>query len=84
MHHITMRGAVGEIRYVYHRAATLGAWSMDGGQLTAQVISHDAFRLSQQPLTFVVSRAGGVSWCWPLTGVHLEGTSLQATVGVQQ
>jgi len=81
---IVLRGAAGDVRHVYHRAAALGAWTLEGGRLTAEVVSHDAFQLSQEPLTFVVHRESGVTWSWPITDVHMDGATLQASLCPQQ
>jgi len=75
-----MRGVAGEIRWSYHRAATLGTWTIDAGRLTATILQADPFALSQQPLTFVVVRPKGIVWRWGLREVQREGSSLQATL----
>jgi hypothetical protein len=87
--HVTFRGAAGEVRWSYHKAAALGAWTVDivlGGvsTLTAQIINRDAYRLSQQPLVFVALRPHG-SWRWPIVGElqNMDG-ELRASLGPQE
>lgn len=83
----TMRGHGGEVRWGYHIASTLKSWTLAaepaGGTLTAEVVSHDAYRVSQQPLTFVVPRPHG-QWSWPVQSLQITGTSLRATLGPQE
>ena len=74
MNHITMRGSAASVRWGYHHAADLGSWSIDAGRLSAQVKSHDAVKLAQHPLTFVVSRPSGAKWVWRLDDAsHADG-----------
>lgn len=84
MNHIAVRGVSGEVRWAYHRAASLGPWTLDGGHLTASIADGDAFRLSQQPLTFVVRRPGGALWTWPIVDLTVDGAALRATVSTQE
>jgi len=77
---ILVRGPSAEVRHAYHRAATLGAWSIADGRLTADVQSADVFRLTQSPLTLVVPRGNGRAWRWRLTEVEQLGRQLVATV----
>lgn len=81
-------GAAGEVRWGYHPAALLASWTLiadqAGGRLTAQVVSHDTYRVSQQPLTFVVPRPNGHVWTWPLLTLQITGTSLEATVDLKE
>lgn len=79
-----MRGPMGEIRLSYQRAATLGPWELHGAKLSAQLVTVDAFRLSQEPLTFVVPRPHGAAWRWPLQSVQVDGQSLTATVSPEE
>jgi hypothetical protein len=80
MNSITLRGLEADVRHVYHRAAQLGAWTIEAGHLTAVVRSQDAFRLGQAPLTFIVKRPNGTVWRWALTDVRTTGTELQGRV----
>lgn len=80
MNSITLRGTSGDIRYVYHRAASVGAWTIEGGCLRASLLSHEPYRLSQQPLTFTVYRPNGVTWTWGLRDVTVTGAELNGTI----
>jgi hypothetical protein len=84
MNRIALRGSAGEVRWSYHRAASLGAWTLEGSQLSAAVTEQDALRLSQQPLTFVVARPNGRAWSWPINSVRVEGTTLYADVNTEE
>lgn len=79
MNKVVFRGAAGEVRWAYHRAAEVGAWTLEGSQLSARLLSSDTFRLSQQPLTFVVPRPQG-AWRWPITSLSTDGQSITATL----
>jgi len=81
---IIVRGVAGEIRWSYHRAATLGAWTIDAGRLTATVDTADAFKMTQSPLTFTVRRDSGVVWSWDLRETQINGSSLTATVVAEE
>lgn len=78
MNQIALKGVAGEVRWSYHRAAVLGAWKMEGASLSATVLEQDTFRLSQQPLEFVVPRPNGAAWSWPIGTVRVEGSTLHA------
>ncbi len=84
MNSIQLRGEAGDVRHVYHRAAQLGAWTMDGGTLKAQVRSVDPFRLKQTPLVFEVRRPGGAVWSWPLRDVVVTGAEFSARVSDEE
>lgn len=87
MNHVSMKGLSGAVRWAYHCAATVGPWTLvtdpTGSTLTAQVVSHDAFKVSQQPLTFVVARPNG-QWIWPIESLQIAGSTLTARLGPQQ
>jgi hypothetical protein len=84
----TARGVAGDVRWSYHKAAALGSWTMttgaEGITLTASVLSADAFKVSQRPLTFTVSRPNGVTWRWPIDTLQISGTEFTATLGPQE
>jgi hypothetical protein len=71
----------------YHQAAVLGAWALTrtagGVSFTATVLSSDAFKAQQQPLTVRVRRQNGVVWTWPVESLHMAGETLTATLGPQ-
>jgi hypothetical protein len=81
---IALKGAAAEVVWGYHSAVTLKNWTMTPGKtgvsVTADVVSVDAFRASQQPLTFVVHRPQA-TWKWPVHTLQIAGTSLTATLG---
>lgn len=85
---VTIRGKDGVLRWGYFPAATLGSWVVTaepaGNTLTAQVVSHDALRVSQQPLTFVVTRPNGYAWTWPVQSLQIAGSTVTARLGVQE
>ena len=85
---LTIHGPEGVVRWVYHSAATLGAWTLTvtpaGGDLTATVVSADDFKLSQQGLTFRWSRQNGSAWVWPIQSLHVADVTLTARVGPQE
>lgn len=89
MNRVVMRGAAGGVKWGYYPAADLGAWSLtidpsSGGQLSAAVVSHDGYRLSQQPLTFVVRRSSGQAWTWPIESLTVQNGSITARLGPQE
>jgi len=77
------KGPAAEIRWAYHTAARLGPWTITtdatGATFTAQVIAADAFKVSQQPLTFVVERQKA-NWSWPIESLQLTDTSVTGRV----
>ena len=77
------RGAAGELRWGYHSAAVLTGWELQDNKLTATVASQDDFKVSQQPLTFVVHRPT-TTWTWVVNTLQIAGTSLSATVTPQE
>jgi hypothetical protein len=82
MNHITLRGAAGEVRWAYHLAASLGAWTLESGRLSAEITAQDSFRISQAPLAFVVARANG-AWRWPIRSMDIVGSTLTATLDME-
>jgi hypothetical protein len=81
---ITVGGLSGTLKWGYHEAASLGKWSItadrSGQRLTADIVSHDAFKVSQRPLTLVVDRPKGQQWCWRIDTLQVTGTTLAATL----
>jgi hypothetical protein len=84
MNQIALKGSAGEVRWSYHRAASLGSWTLEGRALSASIAEQDAFRLSQQPLVFVVPRPNGHAWSWPITAVRVDGTTLYAELDTKE
>lgn len=85
---VTLTGHAGEVRWSYHRAASLGAWTLkadgDAIALTAAVRHMDVYRISQRPVTFVVPRQKGPAWCWPITSLQIADGTLSASLGPQE
>jgi hypothetical protein len=69
---LEIRGVVAQITWSYHVAATVQGYTIrlnkktGGGTLRATIASADAFKLAQQPLTFVALFGKGVKR-WALT-----------------
>jgi hypothetical protein len=95
-HAFGIRGAHASIKWGYHVAAQLGAWTfagsgVDGGQVSATVVSRDAFRLSQSPLTLVLvlhsvdpvtqKVTGTTPVKWPVRGMADHGETVMVMVG---
>jgi hypothetical protein len=84
----TLRGPQAVIRWGYQPAVILGPWSVENEAgrrvLTASVITTDQLRVSQQPLTFIVSRPSGQMWRWPVETLQIAGTQLTASLGPQE
>lgn len=76
------------MRWGYHTAATLSAWTLTadttGMTLVATSTDADAFKVTQHPLTLVVSRQNGQPWIWPLESLHLAGSTVTGRVAVQK
>lgn len=81
--HLEIRGDAGQLRWSYHVAALLGSWTLVDHVLTAKVLTSDALRVSQRPLTFLVPRPGR-PWVWPLDSLQIADGTLTATVGPQE
>jgi len=83
---LEIKGTEGEIRWVYHRAARLGLWSLSAqgatGTLTAKVLESDAFKLEQPGLVFRVCRPNG-SWTYPILSLHIADGTLYASLDLQ-
>lgn len=77
-----MRGPAAAIVWGYHDAATLGAWTLNPATstLTAEITKIDAFRVSQRPVTFQVTRPTQV-WRWPILTLQIVDRTLTATLG---
>lgn len=84
---VTARGVEAEIRWGYHSAARLRDWSLERSgdlyHLSAQIVTSEDFRLSQQPLKFIIQRPTG-AWRWPITSLQVAGGTLTAVLGPQE
>lgn len=83
-HTVTVSGVQGSLKWSYHEAGTLGAWTVTTAAgvrtLSATLVSSDAFRVSQRPLRFVASHANG-AWVWPIQELQISGAQLTAVLG---
>jgi hypothetical protein len=81
---VTVNGQVGELRWSYQLAGTLHGWTVtqegSAWALTGSIGSTNTFRLSQQPLVFVVPRATG-AWRWPIQTLQIADGTLTACLG---
>ncbi len=82
------RGEAAELRWGYHPAATLKDWTLtphnsSSFEVTARVVSSDAYRVSQHPIVFTVPRQACV-WKWPVVSLQIVGETLTASLGPQQ
>lgn len=79
-HAWAIKGAAAELRWGYHRAAALGAWSVTGAPgdwtLTATIFDVDDYRVSQRPL-YVVTPNG---WTWPVNTLQIADGTLTASI----
>ena len=85
MNRAVIRGPEAQIRWGYHTAASLGPWTLTAegatSTVTAKVVTHDACAVSQQPLTFVVTRPKGHRWRWPVLEMLQNGDQITLSVG---
>lgn len=82
MHHLTVSGHDGVIKWGYLQAMTFTRWRLEAGILTATVETVDTFRLEQTPLRVEVP-VGSSRWRWPVTGLTQQGSTVSVTVGPQ-
>lgn len=83
---MTLRGATGEIRWVYLPAVVFGPWRIetDGeSTLTGTVVSVDGYRVTQGPLVAVV-QIGRSRLTYPVVDLQLSGSTVTATLGPRQ
>jgi len=84
---MTLRGATGELRWVYMTAAVFGPWVVEtsGGSstLTGRVVSVDEYRMAQPGLTAVVI-IGRQRVTWPVVNVELTDQTVTAHLGQRQ
>ena len=77
---LAIRGASAELRWGYHKAARLGAWTVQGkpGEwaFSAAIVEHDAFKVSQRPLLIVTPNG----WRWVVNTLQITGGALTASI----
>lgn len=82
---VVMRGVNGQVFWGYQLAATVKGWTAvrgspsDPGTVTATIVEADTFRVSQRPLTFVVTHKHGV-WRWPIQTLQIADGTLVASL----
>lgn len=75
-----VRGVAGRICWGHYRAATLGAWTVDGQTLIAIVTDVDTFRVQRQPLEFVVPQQGR----WSIESLEIADRTVTARLSPQR
>lgn len=88
MNTFVFRGNAAELRWGYHVAATLKDWTLtpqDASRctVTAQVVSSDAYRVTQRPIVFTVPRQASV-WRWTVESLQIAGKSMSASLVLQE
>jgi hypothetical protein len=81
-HDLTLTGERGEIRYGYHCAARLGAWSVGSDRTLTAVIDTVLNRfwlMSQSGLTFALPRANGRVTERPVEGLQIAADARTLT-----
>ena len=84
---MTIRGAVGSVRWGYHRAAEVRGWTATLDKTTktwtlgAAVVRADPFLGARSALVFVVALKGGRAWQWPVRDLAIADGRLRATLG---
>lgn len=71
---LELRGSTGELRYGYHVAARLGAWSLSEDRVEARAVSgvHPVW-VEREPLTLHLA-VGAKQWVWSGAEVVDPGT----------
>ena len=83
---MTLRGATGEVRWVYLPAVVFGPWRIETGEestLTGSLVSVDDYRVTQSPLVAVVN-VGRQRLTWPIKDVQISGETVTAVLGPRQ
>jgi hypothetical protein len=77
-HRIVIEGSAAVVRLGYQKAATLGAWRVEGEFFTARVEELDGFRITQTPLTLEIQNPDGIPTRRPLGDVTVYQGQLSA------
>lgn len=82
---MTIRGATGEVRWVYLTAVTFGPWRLetDESTLTGTLVSADDYRVTQGPLVAVVM-VGRQRLTWPVEDLQISGQTVTVRLGPRQ
>jgi hypothetical protein len=85
---MTVRGAIGSVRWGYHRAADVRSWVITRDKrdptvwhVTAQVVRADPFLGTRSELVFVAPLKGGRAWQWPVRELAIAGGRLRGRLG---
>ena len=77
-HRIIIEGTAATVRLGYQKAATLGAWRVEGDFFSAKVLDVDGFRITQRPLTLEIANKDGIPTRRPLGDVTVYQGQLSA------
>jgi hypothetical protein len=75
---IVFTGVAATLRLGYQKAATLGAWRIEGNYLTAKVDDYDGFRITQAPLVLEITYTDSAPTRRPLEDVTVHQGQLSA------
>lgn len=75
---IVIQGAAAVVRFGYQKAATLGAWRVEGNFFSARVEEYDSFRITQTPLVLEIQNPDGIPTRRPLGEVRVSQGQLTA------
>jgi len=77
-HRIVIEGVAAVVRLGYQKAATLGAWRVEGDGFSARVLDYDGFRITQMPLMLEIQNKDGAPTRRALTDVRIVQGQLSA------
>lgn len=87
MKDLTVTVAAAQVRWGYHAAAALRDCTVTRSEeiwnLRGTIVSKNDLRLSQQPLSLVVTLRNG-SWTWPVTELQTMDGVLTARLGPKE
>jgi hypothetical protein len=83
-HRIVITGVAAVVRFGYQKAATLGAWTVEGDGFTAAVLDVDGFRITQTPLLLEIQNPDGIPTRRPLADVTIQHGQLYARLPKRQ
>ena len=75
---IVFTGVAATVRFGYQKAATLGAWRIEGNVLTAKCEDYDGFRITQSPLVLEITYPDSAPTRRPLGDVTVYQGQLSA------
>ena len=83
---VTLRGATGDVRWVYLPSVTFGPWRIESGEditLDAIVASVDEYRVTQHPLIAVV-QMGRSQLRYPVLDLQITDGRVKARLGPRE